>query len=241
MVDYSDAFSRGLASLSQFFVGDTTLQHTLQKVADLACETIPASEMAGITMVVEGRPKTAIFTDEQAVDIDAAQYETGIGPCLDAFRHQRVFRVDSTERDDRWPAFSEAAGARGVKSVLSLPLLANHEGLGALNLYSTDEEAFSAEDEKVGLAFAAQAGIALANAQAYWDACQLSENLAEAMKSRATIEQAKGILMAARRCGPDEAFEMLVRASQRENRKLRDIAEQLVRNTDKRAPATTNR
>ena len=43
------------------------------------------------------------------------------------------------------------------------------------------------------------------------------------MQSRAAIEQAKGILMAAQRCGPDRAFEILVRASQRENRKLRDI------------------
>jgi AmiR/NasT family two-component response regulator len=79
----------------------------------------------------------------------------------------------------------------------------------------------------------------LANVQAYWDAQQLSENLAQAMKSRATIEQAKGILMASRGCGADEAFEILVRASQRENRKLRDIAHQIVVSTsERRRPAS---
>ncbi|MDP9072079.1 MAG: GAF and ANTAR domain-containing protein, partial [Actinomycetota bacterium] len=192
------------------------------------------ADMAGITMLVEGRPKTAVFTDETAVDIDAAQYETGVGPCLDAFRHQEVFRIDSTDKDDRWPAFCESAASYGIKSTLSVPLVANHEGVGALNLYSREEGAFSEDHERVAQTFAAQAGIALANAQAYWDAYQLSQNLSEAMKSRATIEQAKGILMGARRCDADEAFQILVRASQRENRKLREVAEQIVRNTAQR-------
>ncbi len=234
MLVHSEALSQSLASLSEFFVGDATLQEALQRVADLACKTVPGADMAGITMLVDGRPKTAIFTNELAADIDAAQYETGIGPCLDAFRHQQVFRIDSTDTEDRWLQFSEAAAAHGVKSVLSLPLVANHEGVGALNLYASEETAFSDRDEEVGLVFAIQASIVLANAQAYWDAHQLSQNLAEAMKSRATIEQAKGILMGARRCGAEEAFQILVRASQRENRKLREIAEQIVRNTEKR-------
>lgn len=54
------------------------------------------------------------------------------------------------------------------------------------------------------------------------------ENLKVALLSRATIEQAKGILMGTTRCKPDEAFEMLIRASQRENVKLRDIALRIV-------------
>ena len=84
---------------------------------------------------------------------------------------------------------------------------------------------------EVGLQFAAHAAIVLANSQAYWDAHQLSEDLLQAMKSRATIEQAKGILMGAQRCSADEAFQILVRASQRENRKLREIADEIVAKT----------
>jgi AmiR/NasT family two-component response regulator len=52
--------------------------------------------------------------------------------------------------------------------------------------------------------------------------------LRKAMASRATIEQAKGILMATARCTPEEAFRLLVRQSQHENRKLRAVAEELV-------------
>ncbi|MBW3614913.1 MAG: GAF and ANTAR domain-containing protein [Actinobacteria bacterium] len=110
----------------------------------------------------------------------------------------------------------------------------NHEGIGALNLYSRTESGFTDADVEVGEAFATQAAIVLANAQAYWDAYQLGVDLRTAMQSRAVIEQAKGILMATQRCTADEAFQILVRASQRENRKLREMAEELVRNNERR-------
>ena len=42
------------------------------------------------------------------------------------------------------------------------------------------------------------------------------------------IEQAKGIIMAQQRCGSDEAFDLLRRASQRTNIKLHSLAAQIV-------------
>jgi AmiR/NasT family two-component response regulator len=55
--------------------------------------------------------------------------------------------------------------------------------------------------------------------------------LKEALLSRATIEQAKGILMAHGHCSPERAFEVLVEASQHRNVKLREIARELVERT----------
>jgi GAF domain-containing protein len=217
-------------------VGDGTLQETLDRVAHLAKQAIPDADMTAITMLVEGRTTTAVFTNELAPEIDSAQYESGEGPCLDAFRHKTVFRIHDTEKDQRFSAFCESASANGVRSVLSLPLVAIHEGVGALNLYSRHPDAFSDEEVELGMAFAGQAAIVLANAHAYWDAYQLGQDLNEAMKSRAAIEQAKGILMGAQRCTSDEAFQMLIRASQRENRKLREIADEIVARTAEPRP-----
>jgi len=59
-------------------------------------------------------------------------------------------------------------------------------------------------------------------------ALRLAEQMREAMESRAVIEQAKGMLIAAHRCTPDEAFQMLSKSSQRSNRKLRDVAKAMV-------------
>lgn len=124
--------------------------------------------------------------------------------------------------------FSDRARQHGVLSSLSTPLVANDRPIGALNFYGLEECAFSEDDEQLGAGFATQAAIVVSNAQAYWGARENCLNLDEAMRSRAVIEQAKGIIMARSGLSPGCAFDILVRASQRENRKLRHIASELV-------------
>ena len=76
--------------------------------------------------------------------------------------------------------------------------------------------------------FAAQATVVLVNAQAYWGARLRSEQLEQALVGREVIDLAKGIIMNAIGCDPDEAFDTLVKQSQQENRKLRDVATDIV-------------
>ena len=68
----------------------------------------------------------------------------------------------------------------------------------------------------------------MANAQLYETTVALAHQMEEAMASRAIIEQAKGLIMGQRRCSADEAFRVLVDASSRSNRKLRDVAAHLL-------------
>ena len=82
---------------------------------------------------------------------------------------------------------------------------------------------------------AAQAGLAVASSLSYWHEHSLVLHLQEALRSRPVIEQAKGILMASQGCDADEAFDTLRRASQRENRKLRDVAVDFVDRAVRRA------
>jgi GAF domain-containing protein len=229
MMPLSDSpLSRSLASLSRFFVGDGTFEETLTRVVDLAVEGVPGADLAGITMLVDGRAVTAVFSDAEMVEIDRAQYATGDGPCLDAYRTQAVKSIESTAATGPWPAFRKSASSHGIGSTLSFPLVIDKESVGALNLYSHREDGFPAESRSPAELFASQAAIVLANAQAYWDARLLSARLGEAIASRSVIEQAKGMLMAAQGCHEDVAFELLVKASQRENEKLRTIAQRLV-------------
>jgi response regulator NasT len=53
-------------------------------------------------------------------------------------------------------------------------------------------------------------------------------DLRAALVTRPVIDQAKGLLIAHHGCSPEEAFEMLAQASQRCNRKVRDIAQAMV-------------
>jgi len=127
----SDTVSQVLISetVSRVLVGDTTLEGTLRRLAVLANETIEGSDTVAVTTLVTGRPRTAGFSDGLASEIDDIQCRSRVGPCLDAVRCQRVIRVDSTETDQRWPAFMRAAAARGIASILSFPLVVHHQGL----------------------------------------------------------------------------------------------------------------
>jgi len=169
-----------------------------------------------------------VFTHPEVPEIDRAQYETGRGPCVSAFETGDVFVIDSTRNEQRWPEFAAVARDHGVLSTLSLPMIINARPVGAMNLYAMTEHAFGEADIDVARQFSAQAAFVLANAQAYWDARSLSENLETAMVSRSVIEQAKGVIMNARGVDADDAFEVLVETSQTENIKLREVAQRIV-------------
>jgi len=227
----SDASAQALHALSQFLVSNSSMGDTLLRVSEITAEAMPQAEMAGISLLgQDGRPTTGIFTDDESPEIDAAQYSSGRGPCLDSWRQGRVVRINDMETlADEYPEFAETARAHGVYSTISLPLVAGEKRLGALNLYARTKDGFSAEDEALGVELASAAAIVLANTSAYWEASQLSEQLGEAMRSRAVIEQAKGILMArSPQLSADDAFDLLRKASQRENVKLREIAQRIV-------------
>ncbi len=167
----SESLSKGLDAMSRYFVGGATLREALDEVAQAAVQALRGADIAGLTMVVDGRPTTTAFTDDMAVEIDQAQYDTGVGPCLDALRDGTLSRSNGLENDPQWPPFSEAAVAHGVHSVLSLPVLAREEAVGALNFYSRCPGAFSGDDAvQVGSQFANQMAIVLARSRASTDA-----------------------------------------------------------------------
>lgn len=217
-----------LAALTHFFVGSGTLEETLQRVVDLTHEALEPADMVAITLPVENRRRTAIYTDELAVEVDQAQYEANDGPCVDAFEERRITSIDDTHEPGKWPEFRRTAAEHGIRSTMALPLIVNDATIGAMNLYARRAGAFSEVDVQLGMQFATQAAVVLANAQAYWDARELGGRLGDAMEHRAVIEQAKGILMGTQGCTADKAFDILVRASQRENVKLRVLAQRLV-------------
>lgn len=231
----NEALRDGMGALSRYFIGDAPMGETLLFVANLVKQALPQSDLVGITMIVDEKVGTFVFTDPEISEIDQAQYETGgKGPCVDSFRTGEVFVIDSMETDDRWPEFAATARAHGVLSSLSLPMNVAKTTVGAMNIYARAERAFGPEDVETGYLFATQAGVVLANAQAYWGARTLAENLESALASRSVIEQAKGMIMNAQRKTADEAFQILVAQSQHENVKLRTIAERLVSGAGRR-------
>jgi GAF domain-containing protein len=216
------------AELGRIKLADTDLHQVLGRVAELAKTAIPGAAEVSVTLVAGGAAQTAAFTGDIALALDEKQYETGFGPCLDAAKAKTVFVVREMATETRWPAFAVKATANGVNGSLSVGMPVEDTLSGALNMYATEVDAFGDDAVELAQTFASYAAVALANVNLYSTTAALAEQMAEAMLSRAVIEQAKGILIAQQRVTADEAFGILTRASQASNRKLRDIAQAIV-------------
>ena len=206
------------AEVARALIAEGDVEHTLQKIVDLAVETIDGCDYAGISILRGGKGATPVATDQVVRSLDAIQYETGQGPCLDAIRDHEIFQTGDLGQEGRWPRFaSRAHQETGITSMLCFRLFVAGDTLGALNLHSKAPDAFDEQARKVGVVFAAHAAMALSTAVH-------EEQMDEALASRDLIGQAKGILMAREGVTADEAFDMLRRASQRLNVKLRHVA-----------------
>jgi GAF domain-containing protein len=229
VADPSDVLSDSLAALSGMLLGEESLESVLQRVVELACAVVPGCDGASVTLLRNGDATTGAASDESIAHVDKVQHTAGEGPCLEAARHGRTVRIGDIGADGRYPVLAEAAEATGFRSALAVPLVVRGDTIGALNFYGRPPHAYDGTSEDVGARFAQQAAVAVANAQVHDRLVTLVAQLNEALTSRGVIEQAKGILMARDSCDPDAAFDLLRRRSQRENRKLRDIADDVVR------------
>jgi ANTAR domain-containing protein/GAF domain-containing protein len=173
---------------------------------------------------------TIATTDQRMLALDDAQYETGEGPCLTVLDpHDPISLDDAARSEDRWENFARTAAHLGIHSTLSVHLPVDSAGLTAsLNLYSKQHLDVGAGQIQRAVPFAEQLASAILSVDAHRSTAKLARDLAEAMRSRAVIEQAKGILMADQRIDADAAFDQLVRLSQHANIKVRDVARRMV-------------
>ena len=217
-VDLAETF----AEVARVLLEEHDVETTLDRICLLAAQTVDGCEAAGISIATGTRVTSHATSDDVPRTVDAIQSETQEGPCVDAIREHQVFLTGSLSREERWPHFAHRAHAEtGVESILSLRLFADGDTMGSLNLYSTQPDAFNDQDVAVGSVFAAHAAVALASAHR-------KANLESKALTRDVIGMAKGIIMARQNVSEDEAFDVLRRASQRMNVKLRELAARVV-------------
>jgi GAF domain-containing protein len=221
--------------LTRVVMVDRTLNDVLSEVTAIATRGIPGADATSITLVREDRAFTAAYAGEMAMAADELQYQEDAGPCLDAGRGNVLLRVDDMREEQRWPRYVARVLDTGVRSSMSVPLPYQGTSVGALNCYSSEPGAFAAPASvDAGLQVAEAIAVAVVNAEGHAQTAEQARNMRVAMDTRAVIEQAKGVLMAQRHVPADQAFEILREASQRYNRKLRDIAAGIVESTQDR-------
>jgi transcriptional regulator with GAF, ATPase, and Fis domain len=231
-----DDISSSITELQNVLLGTESIDMFIQELAVQAARLVAGSLSCGITLSRSGKNSTVGCSGEQATAVNELQYELGEGPCLTALSDRCPVQSDDMTAETRWPRFALAAAERGVRSCLSLPLIAQDVTVGALNLYSTQCRAFGEEETRRAGNFAEPAAGALALGLRLVTYADLIEQLRASLATRAAIDQAVGIIMAQERCTQDKAFAALRTASQNRNVKLRDIAREVVVSVSGEAP-----
>jgi len=233
-----------LVALGRIPLWSTPTSEVLQQVVMLARAAIPAADAVSITVLDSAGASTAASTGPLAADLDRQQYARDAGPCLDAARGGMAVTILDTdteaeaEAEHDYPHFAASVRRAGVRSVLSVGAPIRDRIAGSLNLYSSREAPFDAESADLAATFTRYA-VAVADAGLGGSAQELTEQMQAAASHRPVIEQAKGVVMFRTGCDPDTAFALLVAQSQQANRKLHDIATELVESTQERGARWT--
>lgn len=228
---------RSLEDLSGLVVGHLGLIDTLTHVTEFAVRAIPGADGAGLTLLEAGHADTLVASTEFVREIDAIQYGIGEGPCITATAEGRTMRSGSLGGEPMWPRFGPRAGRLGVHSVLSLPLIAAENVLGAMNVYAHAKDAFDDRAAELGELFAVPAAVSVQNAQILAQTQRVAAQLQAALTSRSVIDHALGIVMSRVGCTSGEAFDRLRAISQGEHRKLSVVAQQVVDEAVRKAKA----
>ncbi|TQC48480.1 ANTAR domain-containing protein [Rhodococcus sp. WS4] len=232
----ADAVTASLESVLELLETADEVNVVLHTLCLQIVQAFPGASMAGVTVLRSAGPVTAAATSDEVARLQELQHRFGEGPSLDAARSGDTVRADRAGARERWPAYAASSEQAGVHSYLSVPLLPGSEQPGALNLYGILPHAFHRMDEPVLELYVEAAAVAVRNARRYGEARNLIEQLRIAVRTRAVIDQAKGIVMALRGLDAETAFDVLVARSQRENVKLRVVAERVVATVSGRAP-----
>jgi GAF domain-containing protein len=195
-------------------------------VTELAVASIPGVEQASISEGRAGRFRTLASTGDLALTGDKIQYQLGSGPCVDAMIDDAVYRIGDVTTEPRWAEFGARAHAEtGVVSMMSLRLfLEDDDRVAGLNLYSTERDAFDDAAQVVATVLATHTALTLLAATL----TERAANLERALASNRTIGMALGVLMSAHKLTQDDAFALLRIASQNGNRKLVDVADDVI-------------
>lgn len=203
------------------------LTDTFTRVATTAERTVTDCHAASVSMMRRSGFVTMAATDDIARRGDLIQYESGEGPCLSAATDQSVVYTACLHEDRRWPVSAERLTELGVGSMLSARLSVEEDRshtLGSINLYSMDDHAFDEQDQVLVVLLASLTSVVAHHAR-------VRSDLERGLVSRQIIGEAVGILRAQHSASSEDAFGLLVTASNRMNLKLRTIAEQLVEGT----------
>jgi transcriptional regulator with GAF, ATPase, and Fis domain len=232
--------SSGLLRVAALPANQDVLDAALRLVVALARVTVTGADGVSVCLSRRDQLITVAASDATVTGMDRDQYATGEGPCVAAATEGHWFHVESLDDELRWPAFIPRARERGIKSILSTPLLTRTRPVGALNIYSLRARAFAKSELEMSSMLASRASDLLVSAAMDVSMEDLSRQLQDALKGRDVVAQARGALMERHGITTETAYAMLRRTSRQDSTPLRRVAEDIVASTQTAVGVSTS-
>jgi GAF domain-containing protein len=221
----SALMAQTLVTLADNLVADFDVAELLRYLSE-RCVAVLDVTAAGLMLASpSGELQVMASSSDEMRILELFEVQANEGPCADCYRTgQPVVNADVAVINGRWPQFAPRAVAAGFRSVHALPMRLRGDTVGALNLFRATQGALESDDVMAAQAFADVATIAILQDRSARAAQTLNEQLAQALNTRITIEQAKGIIAQAAQVDMTEAFDRLRSHARNRNMKLLDVA-----------------
>jgi hypothetical protein len=220
-----DLIGRTFVELADTLVEGYDLLEFLLMLAERSVELLGITEAGVVLADPQGNLRALASSSERMRLLELIELQREDGPCLDSWRTGEPARADDlAEAVDRWPRFAPSALAAGFASVYALPLRLREERIGALNLFADRPSALGREDEALGQAMADVATIGILHERSLDERTSVADQLKVALRSRVTLEQAKGMVIAQTGLDADGAFALLRSYSRASGRRLGEVA-----------------
>jgi GAF domain-containing protein len=156
-----------------------------------------------------GRLQVLSASDEDTRLLEIFELQREEGPCYECWRSGTVVTAPDILTGDRWPSFVKEARTLGFVSAAAVPLRLRARVVGALNVFWTTPWTVSAQDMDAVQALADVAAVGLVQQRLARESGVVAEQLGNALHSRVTIEQAKGLVATKAHVDIDDAFGIL--------------------------------
>jgi GAF domain-containing protein len=221
--------ARVFSDMSKLPLEATSVHELLSSIARMCSDAVPAADGVTVTLGSPARPRELGSDNALAQALDGAQVLAGAGPSIEAWDGNVEVHLPHALVETRLPSrFVDAAKEYDVSGVLAIPIWVSDKQTGVLTCYTCSSVGFEDESIAVLRMFAESAGAVLHHVDVGNAISRLVDQMRSALESRATIEQAKGVIMTLKGCSSEEAFQWLATESQRTNVKLRELAAGIV-------------
>lgn len=217
-----------LARIGQIIGSGRYLDEMLHLIVNLVSETMQAP-VCSIMLVDRDKAELVLKASKSSSPEYSQRPNLKIGGSLvgRVVRDKTPLFVRDVTRETEYH-YPDLARREGVRSLLSVPLVSKDDVIGVLNVYSSEERVFTAEDRRVLATVADQAALAIVNVKLSVEA----QESQEALETRKLVDRAKAILQRQAGLSEDEAYRRLQQQSMKTRRSMRDIAEAVILATE---------